>query len=80
MKKSLVSVLIVMLMILLVFGTVFAERRVCGTCNGTGVVCKNCIEPLPGIHSRCVSCNISNAAIVCFICDGKRYVEVDVCN
>ena len=76
MKKSLV-ILTVLLMLLLVAGFVFAERQTCGKCNGSGIVCQWCgasVSTTSGYH-----CGKSNAGITCYICDGKRYVEIDVC-
>jgi len=75
MKKSLL-VLAVLLMLLLVVGVVYAERRTCDKCNGTGIVCDKCGQSMPYLssHNGC-----GGRGMTCYICDGKRYVEVDVC-
>jgi hypothetical protein len=79
MKKSLAVVLIVLLMMLLVVGVAFAERVVCGTCNGTGIVCNYCGASMhsKGNHSGCTG---HGRGMTCYICDGKRYVEKDACD
>jgi len=79
MKKPLL-VLAVLLMLFLVVGVVYAERKVCGICKGTDAVCQYCGASMPsGSVGVGYHCGKNNAAITCYICDGKRYVEVDVC-
>ena len=81
MKKSMAVVLIVLLMSLLVVGIAFGERRTCDKCGGTGVVCGTCGQSLNFIgasHAANESCK--GRGMTCYICDGNRYVEVDVCN
>ena len=81
MKKSLAVGLIVLLLTLLVVGVAFAERKVCGTCRGTGAVCQYCGASMSSgsVGTTRAHCGNSYAAITCYICDGRRYVEVDVC-
>ena len=76
MKKTL-FILAVLLALLLVVGVVYAERKICDQCKGSGFICTHCLAPVPSSRSR--HCNRDNAGIICFICEGKRYVEVNVC-
>ena len=73
MKKSL-AVLVVLLMLFLVAGFVFAERQTCRKCNGTGSVCQVCGT---SVQSGQYHCN--KQSITCYICDGKRYEDIDIC-
>ena len=77
MKKSIAFSLIVLLMLLMVVGLVFAERRTCTKCNGTGIICGICGASMTSMSAY--HCG-EKKAITCYICDGKRYEDIDICD
>jgi len=83
MKKKTIIVLAVLLFLLISIGVAYAARQVCDTCNGAGKLCDTCNEPVPGgtigYYHYSYGGGCRGKVIDCYICDGKRYVEADVC-